>query len=867
MIPPGKSQRAVTTPQLWTEGYFYLTFHFPRGSFSFLYENFCTGVYCQVACENLTISSCPSTSRTCCAMDKYTFPCEPVANPDSVVQGPTYRFTLLSDTVLRYEWSEDGNFEDRASAFAINRNFPAPEFTVSDTKHQLEIRSRNFHITYDKKRFSRSGFIIGFASKVTLWGADWHFGETAKDNLGGTARTLDEVDGRCDVGEGILSRSGYSTLDDSDTMMFDGQGFVAPRQPGDRIDGYMFCYGHDFKGAMKSFYAISGQQPTLPRWALGNWWSRYYPYSADDYLRLMDKFRKQDVPLSVAVIDMDWHEVKGDHIPHAGWTGYTWDKELIPNPTAFGEELHSRGLKITLNDHPHAGVHHHEELYETMAKALDHDTSKKAPILFDPTNPQFMDVYLSVLHRNLEKQACDFWWIDWQQGPISRVPGLDPLWLLNYFHFQDHANQHGDGNAIIFSRYAGPGSHRYPVGFSGDSVISWDSLKFQPEFTATASNIGYGWWSHDIGGHMQGFRDDEMATRWVQFGVFSPIFRLHSSHSRWTSKEPWEFRAEHCAAMKSFMQLRHRLVPYLYTMNATGGDEPIVQPLYWKFPERHEAYEKPNEYYFGSNLVVAPVVEPRNPRTNLARTDVWVPPGRHVDLFNGLVYEGDRQISMYRPLESIPVLAPAGAIIPLDREASPDNGCKNPTAYEVLVVVGQDGEFTILEDKHDDINSENASTSNGVASTQRRIGIDYKQSTGKLRVAASEKDWTFKFVGVTTVPQRLKVSVAGNKVDAAVSVESKPGLPGLAVRVPKATSATDEIIIELGERPQLSEVDVVDRAEELLLDAQMEFRLKDLVLECLDSTRGPVSKMAELLSLGLEEAVLGALSELVACQG
>ncbi|KAG6023902.1 hypothetical protein E4U19_004068 [Claviceps sp. Clav32 group G5] len=94
------------------------------------------------------------------------------------------------------------------------------------------------------------------------------------------------------------------------------------------------------------------------------------------------------------------------------------------------------GLKFTLNDHSYAGVHHHEVLYEPMTKAHGHDTSDEGLILFNPTDPAFMDAYLN-------NGTCDFWWMDWQQGPISRIPGLYPLWLLNHYQFQDHENQNG----------------------------------------------------------------------------------------------------------------------------------------------------------------------------------------------------------------------------------------------------------------------------------------------------------------------------------------------------------------------------------------------------------------------------------------
>ncbi|KAF5007639.1 hypothetical protein FDECE_6025 [Fusarium decemcellulare] len=793
-------------------------------------------------------------------MDKYTIPNDPVADPASVVAGDHYRFTLINDTVLRYEWSEDGVFEDRPSTFALNRRFPTPQFSVSDTDEQLEIRTSSFQVTYNKKRFDRYGLIVSFSNKNTLWGADWRYGEVPQ-NLGGTARTLDEVNGRCELEPGILSKAGYSVLDDTKSMLFDPAGLAAPRRPGDRIDGYLFCYGHDYKRAMKSFFAISGKQPLLPRWALGNWWSRYFAYTDEQYLQLMDKFERESVPLSVAVIDMDWHQVHGDHIPHAGWTGYTWNKELFKDPKAFTRALHDKKLKITLNDHPHAGVHHHEDQYEEMAKELGHDTCSRAPILFNPVDPTFMRSYLNTLHRSLEKDGCDFWWVDWQQGPYSRIPGLDPLWLLNHYHFLDHEQQNGSGKAIIFSRFGGPGSHRYPVGFSGDSIMTWESLKFQPEFTATASNIGYGWWSHDIGGHMGGYRDDELATRWLQFGVFSPIMRLHSQNGLFTSKEPWLYRPEFAAVMNKFLQLRHRMVPYLYTMNFASehDDEPIVQPLYWKYPERNEAYSKPNQYYFGSNLVVAPIVSPRDKRTNCGAVDVWVPPGRHVDIFTGLIYDGDRDIRMHRSIQTLPVLAPEGAIIPLDKELKPANGCANPADFEVLVVIGKDGEFMIHERVEDD------AVSSAGTQTYRDFFLSYQQANGGLVIQSKGRGWTIKFVSLMTVPKDLAIFANGNVAvsDVETYVEDYPRVPGLVVKIPRLSDEIENIAIRLGEDPQLSVLDRSKRIQDSILDYQMDMSLKEKVWGIVQSSRPAGVKIGRLMSLGLDTDLLGPVMELL----
>jgi alpha-glucosidase (family GH31 glycosyl hydrolase) len=666
------------------------------------------------------------------------------------------------------------------------------------------------------------------------------------------------------MGTGVISKFGYAAIDDSQSMLFDGHGFVAGRRPGVREDIYVFGYGHEFKESIKAYYALSGSQPLIPRWALGNWWSRFHPYSADEYLGLMDEFRKKDVPLSVAVIDMDWHLVKDDRVTHSGWGGYTWNDKLFPNPGMFGRELHSRGLKLTLNDHPHTGVHAFEKSYKEMAEFLGHDTSHNHPILFDPASPKFMEAFLTILHRNLEKDGCDFWWIDWQQGSFSKIPGIDPLWLLNHFHFLDNAKQ--NHTPLIFSRYAGPGSHRYPVGFSGDTITTWASLDFQPEFTATASNIGYGWWSHDIGGHMGGSRDDELVTRWVQFGVFSPIMRLHSTMSQWASKEPWNFRPEANRTMTHFLQLRHRLIPYLYTLNvrAATQNEPLVQPMYWAFPSRDEAYSVPNQYFFGFELIVAPITSPRSKTTNLGCVSAWLPPlHRHVDILTGTVYDGDRELNLYRPLETIPVLAHEGSIIPLDGSSVPPNGGLNPTSFEILIVAGRNGSCSVLEDPVDD----GPDTKNNAPDTNERGSlIQYHHQSGKLTAHVTGRAWTFKLLALATKAADIKVFVDGNPFpDAVITSTSYPSVPSTSIAIPAFSSGKYDITIELGPKPELAVLDHKQRISDLLLDYQVDFSIKDRIWDVVkDEKSGLGIKLAKLLSLGFANELIGPVVELLA---
>lgn len=808
-------------------------------------------------------------------MPNYDFPTQPVADDDAIIPGPNYRFTIINDVVLRYEWAADGIFEDRASTFAINRRFShRPTPVIKDTEDGLEIITPAIHLYYDKKRFSPNGFIINLQVSTNLWGTEWRYSH-GQSNLGGTARTLDGVDGRCNMGAGVLSKDGFSVIDDSGSMLFSDDGFVQTRRPGDRVDGYFFAYGQNFKGAMQAFFDISGHTPRLPRWNLGNWWSRYHSYTADSYLALMDEFQEANIPLSVAVIDMDWHLVHEKEVTHTGWTGYTWNKRLFPDPVKFADALHDRNLKMTLNDHPHGGVGPHEEQYEKMARFLGHDTSDKTTILFDPTNPRYMEGYFGILHKALEEKGCDFWWIDWQQGSISRIPGIDPLWLLNHFQYLDTKQKAGAKDALVFSRYAGPGSHRYPIGFSGDSIVSWNSLAFQPEFTATASNIGYGWWSHDIGGHVGGSRDDELVTRWVQLGVMSPIMRLHSSNNQWMSKEPWNYRRDANEVMSFFMKLRHRLIPYLYTGNVSFAqdDQPLVQPLYWHYPKFGVAFRYPNEYFFGPSLLVAPIVQPIDHRTQLAAVKVWLPPSapRHVDIFTGTVYNSDRETELWRTLREIPVLAPEGSIIPLDAAAEPVNGGGNPDDFELLVVVGRDGEYTIVEDRRDDNNFQPTDEPESVDSSNklRSIPIKWHQESGTLTVhAPASRGWTVRFLSMVDRENlsRIKVHIDDSPVVNVIVTIDPIGhpFPGTVVQLPKdALEFGGTLTVKLGSDPQLSVLNSSDRMRSLLFDFQIPFHSKDDILGIIQARQPLDMKLYRLQALNLEHNILGPILELL----
>ena len=630
---------------------------------------------------------------------------QPIAHADAVVTAPHVRFTVLTDRLIRLEHSPDERFEDRPSQAFWYRHQPVPRFKKTVTASSVEIETDFLHLQYQITAKGFTAKTLSVALKAT--GVTWSFGAKPTDNLKGTYRTLDRAGGATKMEDGLLSRSGWAVVDDSDSLVFNENGWLEPRAPqtlkvsktfraAQPKDLYFFGYGTDYAACLRDFTAIAGKIPMIPRYILGNWWSRYWAYTQDELKALMEDFRAHEVPLSVCIVDMDWHITRTGNTS-TGWTGYTWNRKLFPDPNGFIHWLHEQGLRTALNLHPAKGVYSHEQQYAEMAKWMGKDPAKKKPIPFDIADPHFMEGYFKLLHHPYEKDGVDFWWMDWQQGTKSKVEGLDPLWFLNHLHYHD-LGRDGRKRPFVFSRWGGLGNHRYPIGFSGDTLVRWSALAFQPYFTAAAANVAYGWWSHDIGGHMFKDKTPELYLRWVQFGVFSPIFRLHSTKLPTLERRPWAKPERIFHAARAVMQLRHALIPYLYSMawraHQTGIS--LITPMYYG-NSTASAYEAQDQYFFGSELLVAPITTPADPKTGFASKRVWFPPGAWTNFFTGEQVAGGKMREVKAALEDIPVYAKAGAIIPLAPQVG-WGGLDNPVELHIHIFPGADNIFELYED-------------------------------------------------------------------------------------------------------------------------------------------------------------------------
>ncbi len=639
-----------------------------------------------------TAKSAPAVLREIGEVDN------PVADPKAVVNVGNARFTVLTPELIRMEWAADGKFEDHASFVFLNRRLPVPKFEqvidrtgpTGDPKVALTIKTSALTLTYSPSgdgRFTADNLSIGL--KVAGKPVVWRPGMKDADNLQGTTRTLDGALGSKTeepIGQGLVSRSGWAVVDDSARPLFDSADFsfkdgekspwpwVMERPAGDRQDLYFFGYGHDYRKALGDYVRVAGRIPLPPRFAFGAWWSRYWDYTDQELDQLVKSFHENDVPLDVFVIDMGWHTSQAqlqamgekDQSGHdLGWSGYSWNKTLFPDPDDFLAKLKAEGLKITLNLHPASGIEPWETAYPAMARAMGIDPANRKYVPFQITDKKFATNYMNLVHHPLEKQGIDFWWLDWQQEQKTEMPGVMPTWWLNYVHFTDQ--QREGKRPLLFHRWGGLGNHRYQIGFSGDTISVWDSLAFQPWFTATAANVGYAYWSHDIGGHMPGPVEEELYTRWVQFGAFSPILRTHNTKNPETERRIWAYPEPYSSVLRATFQLRYALGPYLYTEARRTYDTGVAffRPLYYDWPDEADAYQNKGEYVFGDQMLAAPVTVPADKASGLATEKVWLPKGEWIEWPTEKHLAGPATVERSFGIEQTPSYLRPGAIVPM----------------------------------------------------------------------------------------------------------------------------------------------------------------------------------------------------------
>lgn len=678
------------------------------------------------------------------------------AREDCTFKGNKYRITVLSDVLLRFEYSETGKFNDYPTIFAINRNFAKkPVFTVKQDEKYINITNDYFILEYSKEKpYAASKLVPDSNLRITLKGTDklWYFGNPEVKNLKGSAYSFDNKS-NINLSKGLYNLDGFASIDDTMSPVFISDGTIK-KNPSDALDVYVFIYKNDFQKALDSYFELTGKPSFLPRYALGVCWNKNEDYTEEELKDIINNFNKINIPLSSILLGSKWNLNKEGKT----LSNYKFDNEKYKNLEQTINDIHQKNVFLGVTINPKNGITPYDNGYQSLKTKLN--IIKDGVIPINVYNTVILETFLNETLTNLN---IDFIKIDEITEDKTKT-----FMLMHYIY--KSLSKTAERRGLILSRNPGIASHRYPALYSGNTKVSWKTLKYLPYFNITSSNLGLSYYSHDIGGYEGGVEDSELYTRYVQFGTYSPVFRFSSKEGRYYKREPWKWDIFTESIVKDYIRIRHRLIPYIYSEMYKYSKDGInlIKPLYLDYEKILDEPLYKNEYHFGKELFVCPITEPKDKVMNRVVHRMYLPEGTWYDFKTGKKFPGGKRYVTFYKDEDYPVYAKSGAIVPMAiLDENNLNSVKPPEKMEIQVFPGVSNNYDLYED-------------DGVTNLYKEgyyivTNIDYnyrknnytlilRPTQGKTGIIPDKRDYKIKFRN-TKRPEYVKVNVGRFEVE------------------------------------------------------------------------------------------------------
>lgn len=678
------------------------------------------------------------------------------AREDCTFKGNKYRITVLSDVLLRFEYSETGKFNDYPTIFAINRNFAKkPVFTVKQDEKYINITNDCFILEYSKEKpYIASKLVPDSNLRITLKGTDklWYFGNPEVKNLKGSAYSFDNKS-NINLSKGLYNLDGFASIDDTMSPVFISDGTIK-KNPSDALDVYVFIYKNDFQKALDSYFELTGKPSFIPRYALGVCWNKNEDYTEEELKDIISNFNKINIPLSSILLGSKWNLNKEGKT----LSNYKFDNEKYKNLEQTINDIHQKNVFLGLTINPQSGITPYDSGYQSLKTKLN--IIKDGVIPINVYNTAILETFLNETLANLN---IDFIKIDEITEDKTKT-----FMLMHYIY--KSLSKTAERRGLILSRNPGIASHRYPALYSGNTKVSWKTLKYLPYFNITSSNLGLSYYSHDIGGYEGGVEDSELYTRYVQFGTYSPVFRFSSKEGRYYKREPWKWDIFTESIVKDYIRIRHRLIPYIYSEMYKYSKDGInlIKPLYLDYEKILDEPLYKNEYHFGKELFVCPITEPKDKVMNRVVHRMYLPEGTWYDFKTGKKFPGGKRYVTFYKDEDYPVYAKSGAIVPMAiLDENNLNSVKPPEKMEIQVFPGVSNNYDLYED-------------DGVTNLYKEgyyivTNIDYnyrknnytlilRPTQGKIGIIPDKRDYKIKFRN-TKRPEYVKVNVGRFEVE------------------------------------------------------------------------------------------------------
>jgi alpha-glucosidase (family GH31 glycosyl hydrolase) len=608
-----------------------------------------------------------------------------VSEPGAIIKSNCFRITILTERLVRLEYSGNGIFNNYETSVVKNRKFRVPDYTKQEDDNILKIDTRYFTLTYYKNTSFNSRTI---KAKCKGNSEEWYYSQKEVKNFNSCAMSLDNMTKMPELEKGLFSPTGIATIDDSDALCFDeNRNIVSVDKGKDYVDLYLFIYDKDFALCLKDYFTLTGFPAMIPRYALGNWWSKECDYKDYEVLDKIERFKMHGIPISVFLLDDGWSK-RDNKYPNIK-TGFSFNEEYYSNPTDFINKVHDSGLKFGLKINPQYGFYPFENNFEYVSKYLP--VNNEGYVNFSPSDLKCVDVLFKVLTHPLETLGVDFFWNDYNTTDKKR------MYLMNYYMKLDSLRN--NKRNLTLSRNSTFGAHLFNVLYSGRNVIDWNTLKMLPFYTLNSANIGACFWSHDIAGSTGGIEDNDFYLRSIQLGVFSPILRFNTVRGLYFKREPWKWDVVTNSIASDCLRLRHKLIPYIYSecYDYHKHGKLLIQPFYYYNLKFYDDENYSNQYYFGSSFMISPIIKPMDPDMNRTIQRFFLPEGVWYDFQDGKRFAGNHKYIGFYSIDNYPIFVKQGSIIPM---AGPNSymSYKNPKDLEIHVFPGISNTYHLYED-------------------------------------------------------------------------------------------------------------------------------------------------------------------------
>lgn len=569
---------------------------------------------------------------------------------DNIITLDKVRISLLTPILIRIEYSEKGIFTDNSTSSVINRKFEKFQYAITESETLIEINTGVFTLTYVKNSPIKAGKIKAVINGTKI---EWNPSNTEVKNLRGINYSIDSMKDKVILDKGLYSLDGYSIFDDSKSLVLNDEDIFVERDKKIQ-DLYLFMYGTDFESCLKNYFELTGYPSLIPRYALGAWWYKNDKYSENDIYNLVNKFKSEKFPISIFMLGNKMNNGYG----------------LTINPNSVSNYLMTNNIRLGITIDPSNYI----------------DDNKNS---FIPFSNDKIGFYLNNIINNYTNAGVYLFNIDY-----NNILDKINLWKLDHYHSGSMIMK--NRRSVTLTRNHGFGMHRYPIMWSGKTKVDFNTLNLLPRYNLQGYNVGISFIAHPIGGYSGGIEEDELYLRYIQFACFSPIFLLASEGGIYYKREPWKWNYILKEHIIYYVNLRYKLIPYLYSESYKYHKEGknLVKPFYIDYPKILDEPLYQNQYFFGSDFFVAPITERGNKVINRVFKKVFVPGGIWFDFLTGKKYIGNRNYNSFYNDDDYPIFVRAGSIIPMNYNIKEEL----PNTLELFIYPLDDGSYNLYED-------------------------------------------------------------------------------------------------------------------------------------------------------------------------